>query len=424
MLVYALEIKNFKSIEELRMKIAPITVLVGPNNSGKSSILQALTLLKQSAGHRQLQLQAPLLNIGTYSDLAHNHEDDRNIEILISGSFRVRNLDFPVRFGYKFSEDAIVRALGNLEIPRDLQVSRGHGVFEAVFAWDHRIGEKKTIVKAVVDGVDVSLNGTDKIANLSLSVSSFPQGKEEVSRALAASFEPINKALRNVLRNIVMVPALRGQDKISLNLTERAAQDILDVQGHGSQSVNTVSMLAFRTEIEDKVSNWFVKVTGSKVRVRLADGPRITLEATVNDFRTNIINEGFGPNQLAYLLIPLASAPTYSTIGIEEPEVHLHPSSQVKLAEIFVEEAISQHKNLMITTHSDYFVTALLTMVAEKKLRRDELAIYSFESIRGRAQVTALEIDEKGRIQGGLPSFFGANVEQFKRYSDALEGTK
>jgi len=43
-----LEIKNFRAIREVRIELAPITVLYGPNGAGKSSLLYALLTLKNA----------------------------------------------------------------------------------------------------------------------------------------------------------------------------------------------------------------------------------------------------------------------------------------------------------------------------------------------------------------------------------------
>jgi len=39
-----LRIQNFKQFDEVEIELGPIMVLVGPNNSGKTTALQALTL--------------------------------------------------------------------------------------------------------------------------------------------------------------------------------------------------------------------------------------------------------------------------------------------------------------------------------------------------------------------------------------------
>jgi AAA15 family ATPase/GTPase len=47
MTIKKLVIKNFKCIKELSIDLAPLTIFVGPNSSGKSSILEALALMSQ-----------------------------------------------------------------------------------------------------------------------------------------------------------------------------------------------------------------------------------------------------------------------------------------------------------------------------------------------------------------------------------------
>ena len=90
------------------------------------------------------------------------------------------------------------------------------------------------------------------------------------------------------------------------------------------------------------------------------------------------------------------------------------------LVDVLVEESTQQGKNLVITTHSDFLLSYLLTLVASGKLKQQDLAIYSFELKAGTSTATELSIDEHGQVEGGLPSFFKANVDLMKKYSDAV----
>jgi len=47
-MLYTFSLENFKGIVDVSLKIKPITILIGINGTGKSSIGQALLLLKQS----------------------------------------------------------------------------------------------------------------------------------------------------------------------------------------------------------------------------------------------------------------------------------------------------------------------------------------------------------------------------------------
>jgi Uncharacterized conserved protein len=50
MRITSLTIKNFKGIDEqgVRIALAPITLLFGPNNAGKSTVMQALYLTREA----------------------------------------------------------------------------------------------------------------------------------------------------------------------------------------------------------------------------------------------------------------------------------------------------------------------------------------------------------------------------------------
>src|SRR3972149_5413120 len=72
-----LRLTNFKAFGDPGLEIEPglITVLIGPNGTGKSSVLQALLLLKQQRlQDTRLQASGSLINFGDYRHLVHNHE--------------------------------------------------------------------------------------------------------------------------------------------------------------------------------------------------------------------------------------------------------------------------------------------------------------------------------------------------------------
>lgn len=71
MIYHKLEIKNFRGIKKLEIEdLSRVNLFMGKNNSGKSSILEAIFLL---TGQYNPQL---IINIDTFRNLAHNEEDD------------------------------------------------------------------------------------------------------------------------------------------------------------------------------------------------------------------------------------------------------------------------------------------------------------------------------------------------------------
>lgn len=98
---------------------------------------------------------------------------------------------------------------------------------------------------------------------------------------------------------------------------------------------------------------------------------------------------------------------------IEEPETNLHPKAQHDLAEVFVNTVTDEGKQLIITTHSEHLLLGILHQVREKKLNLKDLTIYYLQkNEKGETIAQELEVDEHGRVKGGLPGFFEEDVEE------------
>ena len=86
-----LGLKNFKAFGDKKQKapLSKITLIYGPNSGGKSSIIQALLMLKQSlvgewsrdSGRRELIYKGEYVDLGNFSFLLHKHDINRELEI-------------------------------------------------------------------------------------------------------------------------------------------------------------------------------------------------------------------------------------------------------------------------------------------------------------------------------------------------------
>lgn len=118
----------------------------------------------------------------------------------------------------------------------------------------------------------------------------------------------------------------------------------------------------------------------------------------------------------------VAQSPVNSIIGIEEPEVHLHPKAQSDLAKVLIEIIKEENKRLIITTHSEHILYRILIEVAKGTLKPEDLAIYHFKlSDDGVTQVERLKPDKKGRLDKGIPDFLVTDLDEFKDFLEALK---
>ena len=101
-----------------------------------------------------------------------------------------------------------------------------------------------------------------------------------------------------------------------------------------------------------------------------------------------------------------------NTVAIEEPEIHLHPSYQSKLAEMFVEAYSKYNIHFIIETHSEYLIRKLQTLVAKKEIEAEKVSIQYVYSpyIEQRPlytpQVKSISVKSDGRLTDSFGTGF------------------
>ena len=408
-------LQNFKCFRHISVDPKLITVFIGPNGTGKSGVLQALLLLKQSRHN-----VAPLVLDGELIRFAPEAFMWQGPESLLDG----------VRLSLSwYSPIDSEEVQGPLKVEVDLQYSeqadltadRGSTKWASAgqesgitFVRDGRIGQ------AITSRGSVGYKVLPAINSFAILVSSGDEDPDLPSWD-HPSWDHLSQAPQKTLAKLKMIPAARGFVRGVYSLGPVPSDDISGTEGLGAQEDNTATTLAYSRREVEMVSHLMKRVTG--VGFRMDTVPPQSLkpvsESVAGDF--NLLAEGFGTNALVHLLFEVVRTAPGATVLIEEPEIHLHPKAQADLASILTEEAKSGDKQMIITTHSEHVVGRLLTMVAEGRLFADELAIYSFEKDKyGACSASEIEVTDRGQVSGGLKSFFETDLDEMKRYVEAL----
>ena len=97
MSIRQIRVKQFKALSDPGpIELRPLTLLVGPNSSGKSSVIQALLMMKQTAESTDVEIplvtEAPgaHAHMGHYRDFVHGHRLSSQIELEIVFEGRMR----------------------------------------------------------------------------------------------------------------------------------------------------------------------------------------------------------------------------------------------------------------------------------------------------------------------------------------------
>jgi predicted ATPase len=415
-------LENFKSFHKLELEPTRITILIGPNNSGKSSVLQALAFLKQSVIANHISFADNLVNLGQFWDVVTQHDVDREIKIGLVGKSPVE-LRVKEMLGVSYDDVQYEYSIG----VRENEVTRNAasvewGPFSVSASTVRRTVEGTGAQPAKFDfgGLSCNFRYDNFWDPIGFGLSAPPQADRELAARVSDSLRSLLSSPIRCIQRLYRIPAGRLIDRPSLNLVDKYSTD-LSVSGDLSQQADTVaSNLAYRRELEDRISSWLARLTGVSVISRPSPGKRVMVETVTPSIRVNVVNDGSGTNQLVHLLLQMALAPSGSTLMIEEPELHLHPRAQAELAGILVEIAKQTQKQVILTTHSEHILFRALNELTEKKLSSSDLSVYYFLNKDGSGSAQRLVLDEKGMIKGGLPGFLETEVDELSRYLKAV----
>lgn len=117
----------------------------------------------------------------------------------------------------------------------------------------------------------------------------------------------------------------------------------------------------------------------------------------IENKQSDIMNVGIGVSQVLPVLIMGLLSEENETLIFEQPELHLHPYSQSRLADFFV-ELVNKNRKVMVETHSEYMLLRLRYNVLKENIAKERIVINFFENKSG-TKVIKKEITSNGTIE-------------------------
>ncbi|MFZ2169416.1 MAG: DUF3696 domain-containing protein, partial [Methylococcaceae bacterium] len=121
---------------------------------------------------------------------------------------------------------------------------------------------------------------------------------------------------------------------------------------------------------------------------------------------------GFGVSQVLPALVLLYYVPEGSTVLMEQPEIHLHPSVQSGLADVILQVAKHRNIQVIVESHSEHLLRRFQRRIAEEEYLVDDLKLYFCNSKDGVSQLSNLDIDLFGDIRNWPENFFGDEMAE------------
>jgi predicted ATPase len=429
-----LHLRNFKGWQDTgSVRLAPITVLFGSNSSGKTSLLQSVLLLKQTAesSDRSRVLhtgdEKTLIDLGTVPDVMFGHDLSQTLEITLGWKLpkpleipgdRPEALQFTLQVGltaegqplvnlarYLMGESYAVlerRPDAGYDLKSVPELRRGPGRPWALPAPIRFYGfpdEVRNYFKKADWLSDLSLELERQMAR----VQYVGPLRQYAKRSYLWSGEkPLNVGTLGELAVPAMLAAQAEDRKIGRG------------EGKGKRYEGFVEAIARwlkQLGVIDSFRLERVSKNRKDYEVRVKRSPQ-SAEVLVTDV-------GVGVSQVLPVVVQCFYAKEGSTVIFEQPEIHLHPRVQAELADVLIEASTLSGVQFIVESHSEHFLRRLQRRVAEEAITKDHVALYVCDVKDGRSQIETLKVDDYGNITNWPRDFFGDEVGDLASMTEA-----
>jgi predicted ATPase len=355
-MIRRIALRNFKCFVEQEIELARLNVFAGSNGTGKSTVIQALLALYQSVNSgallgERLQLNGALVDLGTGNDVMYRRSDKDNFEISVEDEHGRWTVTASVPIGN------IQHTLAAALAPRDPNVAS----FEKhlLYLSADRLGPQKVYAMNLDDALGNAVGRRGEFAPLLYGRSR----KTEVSNELVILETSEKQRFRDVetqftlwMRRFFPGFEARTEDLISLDAVMLG--------------------LSLQTQIGES---------------RLMRPP----------------NVGFGVSVAFPIVLCGLLSTDATTLIVENPEAHLHPSAQSLMGEFFARVAAGGTQ-VFVETHSDHVVNGIRIAFKNQLISSDDLRFVAFTKTDeyGSHRVIPIRLTPSGDFTSSPETFF------------------
>lgn len=317
-----LSLKNFKAFEALSLSFGSFNLLAGLNGMGKSTVIQALLLLKQSFTSPANQL---LLLNGEYAQLGFGKDvlNENAAEDIIGIGVDTDKDSYALSFRYEADSDKL-KAEGAAPAP----------------------GEMLTLLNRIFH------LSADRIT---------PQSSYSITAPETVDRREFGKDGVYALQYLEKNGSVSVKNK-ALLLGDESQDSLLRQVSMWMEAISP------GTNVEVLVNK---ALQSAELRYSFRHGAEAT-----NSYRS--INVGFGLTYVLPVIVQLLVAEPGDILLVENPEAHIHPAGQSRLGELMA-RAASCGVQIIVETHSDHFLNGLRIAVKRGVLPAEQVRLFYFQ---------------------------------------------
>ena len=464
-MITRLRLTNFKAWKELEVRFATVTGVFGANSAGKSSLIQFLLLLKQTrdATDRRIVLdfgvpESPA-NLGTFPDVVHGRDTAADISWEL-GWVLPEPLKIPAQSADRQPVDFAGREMETGCTVGLSDTGKSPTLFTRNLSY--RIGDHSFVYE--------SASGTDKRPAYELKVhpdhdfrlqriqgrppvrTSSPVKAHVFPTQVKRSYQnadflsDLELAYEDLMDRIYYLGPLRvfpqrqyywnGASPADVGPRGERAMDAV-LAATAREATRQLKYHAHKLPFQDVIAHW-LKELGLIDRFSMSEigaGSNLyqaRMAANASAVATTLSDVGIGVSQVLPVLVLLYYIPEGSIVLLEQPEIHLHPAVQSRLADFFLCVAKQRKLQIVVESHSQHMLQRLQRRVAEGEvavpgkgstfpfeISSDDVRLYFSSVSRGAGRLEDLRLNEWGEIENWPDGFFGDEMEEIAAISSA-----
>ena len=402
-------VKNFKSLKDIDVKLSNLTLITGVNSSGKSSFIQSLLFFKQNIQNINKTQGLSNFILGILSQIENNEELTECIEKILKfvddeeliknvKEFVFEKNSEPDKFIKKIV-DSVFKAdlngkylnLGNTDLLLSHNVVDENIVFE--------LSHKTEKLKIEVNPESEIICNENFKPDILKTFENNNFGYLATNRSPPALTFPFSKDINN---NSIGV----NGEYTAHHLAEhrRKKLDIMELQHPNSQTL----------QLLENTYKWLGEISSGVSILASSDAStqsvKLTYQYEYGDNTTSnysSLNVGFGLTYVLPVIVLILKSKPGDLVIIENPESHLHPAGQSKIAELCA-IAANNGVQIIVETHSDHFLNGVRVATKQKTISPEQSKIYYFKKDKNELEtkIDEIDIDENGGISDYPKGFF------------------
>lgn len=458
-----LQLANFRVFNEaVSVRFRPITVLIGRNNSGKSSVIKFLLMLQQTLKDESADFLNPegdRVKLGSFNDLKNSRSKKRNLDFMLGTESKISSQveyllgSFDSRPHVR--EETAKRVEAAAQQGTDTrEVNNASFAYRATVPYGARRHGRHAMRVASSSGFDfekadvIRGNGSSLMSfgrlvqDLAKSQNAaeffdekFPfvdlltrnaKDREAQSADLAKLAEMITdmytdaylSAPRTEIKNLAHISPIR----VTFSRVVELASPPKDSVEHDGKYATPHLMKILETDTKEaEIIRTYLERVADVEDVTFTDGTSgnngngMHVTAWAKNSKTKAVSRisefGFGVSQVIPVVVQGVLMHPYTQMMVEQPEAQLHPTAQLELGSYFADLWNRRKVGAIIETHSANILLRLRRLIAKGELKAEDVSVAFFDLEGEMPVVKNLDIGADGSIQKGLPmEFFGADI--------------